>query len=516
MAPKPKKTLIASPLRPRLTCPHCGKAFPPGDVLWIAEHPSLVGDELLGGSEQNRFLPTRFDVDGNAIDVKGVACHDVACPNCHLPIPRALIELEPVFISTLGAPSSGKSYFLAAMVQQAQEAALRHFHSNLADVDPVANEVVNDYLNRLFRNSQPGELVALEKTQQTGRQYNSVNLDERDIYLAKPFVYSLQPLKLHDERMRRQLCRAVCLYDNAGEHFMPGKTASQMATQHMAHSKVLLFLFDPLQHSRFRQACFGRAEDPQLGSLGKNNPQDQVLLEAARRVRNLTGLGQHAKFSRPLIVVVTKYDVWHSLLAEGFVDMKSLLCRAPNGTTALDLKRIQKLSDRTRELLFQLAPDIVAAAEGFSEEVIYLPNSALGCSPEIMSGTNALGVRPCNIRPRLAELPLLYALHRAVPTLIPAIQRTSEKGSEAFVAVAQAPTHPSMKPGAMLARAMAEQHAKSPDSAPTAGSPSAAPAQTSHPPHGQKPATGPRGVPLTEAPTPPAAKVDNYLKEASS
>lgn len=501
VATKPKKTSIPTPLRPRLTCPHCGKAFPPGDILWVAEHPSLVGDDLLGESEQNRFLPTRFDVEGRAIDVKGVTCHELACPNCHLLIPPALVELEPVFISTLGAPSSGKSYFLAAMIHQAQDAVMRHFHSNLADVDPVANEIVNDYLNKLFRNSQPGELVNLEKTQQTGRQYNSVNLDQRDIWLAKPFVYSLQPMKLQDERLRRQLCRAVCLYDNAGEHFMPGKSASQMATQHMAHSKVLLFLFDPLQHANFRQACFGRAEDPQLGDHGKNNPQNQVLEEAARRVRNLTGLGQHEKFSRPLIVVVTKYDVWHTLLTEEMVDMNSLLCRTADRGTALDMKRLQKLSQRTRELLFQLAPDIVAAAEGFSDEVIYLPNSALGCSPEKLPGNKGLGVRPCNIRPRLAELPLLYALHRAVPTLIPGIMRTGDNGSAAFIPVNEPAAHPALKPGAMLAKAMAEKRA-----APANPAPAPVPMR--------------REVPLTEAPvdvTTPAEvrpKVEGYLKEA--
>ncbi len=495
VATKPKKTAIPTPLRPRLTCPHCGKAFPPGDILWIAEHSSLVGDDLLGDSEQNRFLPTRFDVDGHALDVKGVTCHELACPNCHLQIPPALVELEPVFVSTLGAPSSGKSYFLAAMIQQAQEAALRHFQSNLADVDPVANEVINDYLNKLFRNSRPGELVSLEKTDQRGRQYNSVKLDQRDdIWLAQPFVYSLQPLKLQDERLRRQLCRAVCLYDNAGEHYMPGKSASQMATQHMAHSKVLLFLFDPLQHAKFRQACFGRAEDPQLGAHGKNNPQDQVLLEAKRRVQNLTGLAQHAKFSRPLIVVVTKYDVWHSLLMEGFVDMNSLLCRTDRGT-ALDLRRLQRLSERTRELLFQLAPDIVAAAEGFSDEVIYFPNSALGCSPETLPGNKGLGVRPCNIRPRLAELPLLYALHRAVPTLIPGIMRTGENGSAAFVPVSQPTAHPALKPGAMLAQAMAAKGSAPPNPVPTA------------PPK-------PREVRLAEAPPEVAPKVEAHLKEA--
>lgn len=508
MTTKPKKLAIPSPLRPQLTCPHCGTPFPPGEILWIAEHPSLTGDDLVGNDEQKRFLPTRFDPDGNAIDVKGVTCHELACPKCHLPIPRALVELEPVFISTLGAPSSGKSYFLAAMIHQAQEAALRYFQSNLADVDPVANEIINSYINKLFRSSQPNDLVALDKTQQGGPQYTSVRLDQRDdIYLAKPFVYTLQPLKLQDEKLRKQVCRAVCLYDNAGEHYMPGKTASQLATQHMAHSKVLLFLFDPLQHARFRQACTGRAEDPQLGKHGKNNPQDQVLTEAAKRIKNLTGLAQHAKISRPLVVVVTKYDVWHSLLSKQMLDLTALLCRISDHRTAIDLKHLYQLSQKIRELLFQLAPDIVAAAEGFSNEVIYLPNSALGCSPEpllLSDGTEALAVRPCHIRPRLAEIPLLYALHRAVPTLIPAIQRAGEKDKAAFVPVTEPAPHPALKPG--------------PPPTPAASAPraAAAPAPAANDAHPKPPAQPLRVVPLAEPAAQATPKVENYLKEAGS
>lgn len=496
VASKPKKTSIPSPLRPRLTCPHCGIPFPPGDILWIAEHPSLVGDDVVGKDEPKRFLPTRFDPEGNAIDVKGVICHELACPKCHLPIPRALVELEPVFISTLGAPSSGKSYFLAAMIHQAQETALRHFQSNLTDVDPVANEIINSYLGKLFRNGKPEEPVELAKTQQTGPQYSSVSLDQRDdIYLAKPFVYTIQPLKLQDEKQRRHYCRAICLYDNAGEHYMPGKTAHQLATQHMAHSKVLLYLFDPLQHAKFRQACLGRTKDPQLGKHGKNNPQDQVLAEAAKRIRNLTGLGQHAKISRPLIVVVTKYDVWHSLLSDKMVELNTLLCRIPDRGTALDLKRLHRLSQKIRELLFQLAPDIVAAAEGFSDEVLYLPNSALGCSPEPISlpgGKEALAVRPCNIHPRLAELPLLYALHRAVPTLIPGIQRSGDQNGSQFIPVAETAVHPALKASAA---AVSNQ-------------------QTPSPPVPRPPAPAPRVVPLAEPAATVKPKVENYLKEA--
>ena len=498
MTPKPKKTVISSPLRPRITCPHCWKSFAPGDILWVAEHPLLTKGDVPGEGDQQRFLPSRFDTDGHAIDVKGNTCHEVACPACHLQIPRAIVELESVFISTLGAPGSGKSYFLASMIHQTQETALRHFQSNLADVDPVANNVVNDYLNKLFRNSQPGELVNLEKTEEQGRQYTSVYMDQRDRWLPKPFVYSLQPLQLQDDRLRRQLCRAICLYDNAGEHFMPGKSDNQFATQHLALSKVLLFLFDPLQHSRFRQACLGRAEDPQLGKHGKNSPQDQVLQEASRRIKNLTGLAQHAKYSRPLIVVVTKYDVWHSLLSNEIVEMTSLLCRIPDRGAAIDLRRLQKVSQRMRELMFELAPDIVAAAEGFSEEVIYLPNSALGCSPEIVrlaDRTEALGVRPCNIRPMLAELPMLYALHRAVPTLIPGIQRTSGDGAT-ILPVEKPVPHASLKPGAKIAREMANAQRQ--------------PTNHNAPP---PPENAARQVPQVEPAPVPRPKVETYLKE---
>ncbi|MEO1961781.1 MAG: hypothetical protein ABGW82_12575, partial [Paracoccus sp. (in: a-proteobacteria)] len=62
-----------------------------------------------------RFSPERFDIKCGAIDPRGYPSTDVACPKCHLAIARPLIEIPPFFLSIFGAPSSGKSYFLAAM-----------------------------------------------------------------------------------------------------------------------------------------------------------------------------------------------------------------------------------------------------------------------------------------------------------------------------------------------------------------------------------------------------------------
>ena len=67
------QTVQTEPIRllTRVTCPHCWETFPPEQVLWISEHVELLGDPMLGPERQQRFLPSRFTVDGDAIDARG-------------------------------------------------------------------------------------------------------------------------------------------------------------------------------------------------------------------------------------------------------------------------------------------------------------------------------------------------------------------------------------------------------------------------------------------------------------
>ena len=250
-----------SPLPPHVTCPHCWQQFAPEDLNWISAHSELTGDPLLGSDAQQRFLPSRFNVEGLAIDVKGVACHQLACPRCHLTVPRALVEMEPLFVSVLGAPGSGKSYFLASMTWRLRRTLAKYFHTTLADADPQANLILNGYEEKLFLNPQPDQLVALDKTQLEGDLYEPVRFGERVVLYPRPFVFSMRPSDGHPHLSRaRRISRAVCLYDNAGEHFLPGDfySANRPGTDHLAVSSALLFLFDPTQHPTFRRAAPAR------------------------------------------------------------------------------------------------------------------------------------------------------------------------------------------------------------------------------------------------------------------
>lgn len=81
------------------------------------------------------------------------------------------------------------------------------------------------------------------------------------------------------------------------------------------------------------------------------------------------------------------------------------------------------------------APEVVAACESFCDDVTFIPVSPQGCSPEPHGGL--LGVRPENIKPIWAEVPLLYAIGRAKCTLIPAISRVGVRTVDAASAVSE-------------------------------------------------------------------------------
>ncbi len=166
-------------LLPRVTCPHCWEQHPPQKLLWISEHTNLLGDERLGPEQPRRFVPTRFTLTGEALDKEGFPCHQLACPNCHLVIPRSLLELEPLFLSIFGAPASGKSYFLAALTWELRKILPLEFRVGFADADPVLNQQLNAYEESVFSGSSTDEPVPLtsliRKTEEQGDLYDTVS-----------------------------------------------------------------------------------------------------------------------------------------------------------------------------------------------------------------------------------------------------------------------------------------------------------------------------------------------------
>jgi hypothetical protein len=132
-------------------------------------------------------------------------------------------------------------------------------------------------------------------------------------------------------------------------------------------------------------------------------------------------LSQNAKHNRPLTVVVTKFDVWSHLLEKGDLLEPSLHVGELVG---LDMDRIERVSQRLRQIMLDVCPEVVAAAESFAPSVNYLPVSALGRCPRTDSSSGKLSsIRPRDIRPIWVTIPLLHWACRALPGLVGVVRR---------------------------------------------------------------------------------------------
>ncbi len=225
-----------------ITCPHCWHIFKPESILWIAEHSDLLGDPVLGQEQHIRFLPSRFTVAGEAIDPRGATCRQMACPRCHLPIIRDVLESPLLFISMIGGPGSGKSNLLASMSWLLRQTMARDFALQWGDVDAVTNRLVNSYEEQLFLAADPNKPTSIAKTQEQGDIYDVANIGGQSTAFTRPFIFKVRPTVAHPHCNRAaEITRLACLYDNAGESYLPGAdTTSRPYTQHLGKAQLII------------------------------------------------------------------------------------------------------------------------------------------------------------------------------------------------------------------------------------------------------------------------------------
>ena len=394
-----------------LTCPVCWLHFDKGDVMHVAVHETLKGDPIMGEDAMQRFKARSFNDRGQALDGMGLACTDIACPHCRRKLPPGFLNVPHHIFSIVGAPQSGKSYYLSVLIKTLQDSLFNHFGVALDDADPTANAMLNQMKTQLFSASDP-ESAYLIKTNFEGEMYEQLRRQGRRVKLPKPFIFSV-----FSERHAADTCSLV-FYDNAGEHFQPGvDTTESPGAQHIASSAAIFFLFDPTYNAAFRRKLRGCSDDPQLNARAAHlDQQDIILSETKVRIRGLLGLGPRDRIATPLAVLLGKCDTWINLVGrEKF--------REPIRDGAIDLGAIDANSALIREFLAPICPTIVGGAESLSSDVKYFPVSPLGHSPVKFtdgSGAEKLGPDPMQLNPLFMEIPSLWALSKVAPSLVPA------------------------------------------------------------------------------------------------
>ena len=394
-----------------VTCPHCWHRFNLSQINFIAKHLELVGDPVIGPEAQLRFLPTAFNEQGYAIDSKGMVCQDMACPNCHQKIPEAVIDLPGTMFSIVGAPASGKSYYLAAMTWQLRNVLATQLDYSLIDTDTTFNSVLNNYESILFLNRNNEEYVALPKTELQGSDFShQIMLNGLSVDLPLPFIFTLKPTPANQcYTTEAEAMRNIILYDNAGEHFEPGRdTISNLSTLHLVHSSGIMFLYDPIKDSRMVSRC--NPKDPQVSRISRGTNQLILLNEMIARIKKYTGMKMDEKYSKPLVIIIPKYDAWREYFPYDLEKVPYLYYNEENFTYSLEIAQITNISFVTRDMLLETAPEVVTTCESFFEQVYFLPASALGRIPEYDTQKDMIAIKPDSLNPIWAAVPMLLQL----------------------------------------------------------------------------------------------------------
>lgn len=382
-------------------CPYCRTVSDIGDVLSVSVSPKLLGDAVLGDGEQSRFAPTNFTDNGLAIDAEGGVCTDIACPCCHMALPPDLLQLDQLVLSVVGTSGAGKSVFLASSVWQCRQQLRLKFGIGFRDLAPAWNKWIRAYEEKLFFQQDDTQLQQIAKTDMLAANISrTVTLGGASVLLPTPSYFRV-------DGGGGEKCLAV--YDCAGEHFLPGAdVSSSLVTLHTLSADAILFLFDPSADPRLRP-LLDRGDGTAANFA---QMQDVLLAELAAKAKRHMGNRGGRKLRQPLLFAVSKAD----LLRDRLPMDAEVYRRDGDGRLALDVAALREVSDRTAQFLDEFVPDVSATARDVSDDVWFLPVSALGHNP--MKD----GVRPCDIKPVWAELPVVFTL--ALKGMVPTVNGT--------------------------------------------------------------------------------------------
>lgn len=349
-------------------CPFCHEAFSPKQTPAIAVHPQLQGDTILGDQAMKRFIPTHYTPEGYVLDELGAECHEFACPHCHYKLPPFFEKSEHHRVAVLGAPASGKAYYLASLVHQLERELPRNFGIPFRDADPEQNTALNNMRVRVFYSNTPEEFRE-GRDFLTGKLHSKVWRRNAYENLPRPFIYSLN---------KERHAHTLVFYNGTTVCGQGSQDVLKFDKEALKHVNAVFYLFDPTQDPSFREVIEDMNPGIEFAMPASHCRQSVLLADIEMHLRKTLGLPLEGKIDIPISFILTKSDLWLGLLGP-----EPLLPTVRNGR--LKLHNIQANSARMRDLLFRIAPEICSNAESISDNICYFAVSSFGTEPEVFT-----------------------------------------------------------------------------------------------------------------------------------
>jgi len=211
------------------------------------------------------------------------------CPHssCHRAIPFGAGEVDEHIIAIVGGSGSGKSHYLAELIEHALEDLLpRDFN---ADVSPA-----DDDTEKLFREQFKTPLDDNRVILSTAPEDKEVN----------PFIYELNfPRKNSVTRRVINKPMNIIFYDIAGELFDPARVGRLIVNKYLFHASGIIYLVNPL-HIPEIKALIPAAEEVDVPDV----MPDVILSFIRRRLQEYRNQEPSDKVPVPIAICLSQSD----------------------------------------------------------------------------------------------------------------------------------------------------------------------------------------------------------------
>ena len=379
------------------TCPYCFTKVNPSDIWFQCAVQSCV---------QQDEVRTRYELDiepsqkcpqpyrnyntffrGQSRDVgECPKCqHQTSirvCANCHSAFPSGIEGLSNTIIAVVGARETGKSHYIAVLIQ-----ILKQLNVKFDWTISALNDETIDVYRRVF--FEPLYLKNSPLLQTKGAAHNT------DV--KKPLLYSLH---LHSVNK----IVILAFFDSAGED-LENVDNMKRVNKYIASASGIILLLDPLLVPSIRSKIHT-----------DNLPDEKIIayhihiidiLSNFLRTQNKYDLKQ--EYPIPLAVTFSKIDLLRQMMGEEFDRFTTPIHHKKN---ILNLDSLETNGDFIKNWLITNAPELLNGTQRFTKHQFF-GISTLGSDPRILgSTTNPDGrIIPGGVKPMHVEDPFLWLLY---------------------------------------------------------------------------------------------------------
>ena len=372
-----------------LLCPYCFDDFKLSVTPFRCDSPpdrcAPEPDEVFGKAwgdptPRARLLPAK-----NGPATSCPACRAVtytrSCPHCHMDLPAQLLKRSSrnLIFSVIGASGTGKTHYLAVLINQIQEYLEGPLGFTMGGVDDYTIKRYREkFYDPLYNGHKPIDFT------RAGRG----NIDVR-----RPLLYELMFDRVSGGGDARTVLLAF--FDTAGED-MGSESELAAVSRYIYRSDGIILLLDPLQLDHVRAQLEGHVALPR-----KSAEIDDIVQRTSNLILKGRRLPPGSPMPIPLALTFSKLDAIEDLL-----DAQAAVLRTPRVDQGYDVSDATEVSRQLKSNLRDWrGAHVLQQVEGRFPVHQLFGVSALGCNP------TATDVVPRVVPHRVAD-PFLWLLHQ--------------------------------------------------------------------------------------------------------